>query len=232
MNRPTLDAYLSRSITMAGLIDLQQSDPAGYTQEVAMCAQLNARYLGRVGGLWGNEWVLNYGYMGRAQQTVVDLRQAYQQAGREQPIVQAAIFEIVTSAVNGVWMRSETANLFGIQQRQFDYNRMRYTSPPSGTQTIWGADSQAIVPDMSQVEIQMWFYDMAIRYIDAGFEAIHFGQVELMDDSDPQHDAWWSMLSRVRAYAATHNRGIVLCDAHTNGLYYSPQRVRDCHAAI
>lgn len=224
MDRPTLEAYLSRSMTMVGLLDLQQSDPAGYQQEIAMCAQLNARYLGRVGGLWGGEWVLNYNYMSRAQQGVADLRQAYQQAGHEPPIVQAAIFEYVTKKVNEVWMRSETASAFGIAQRQFDYQRMRYTAPPSGTQTDWGTDGLAIVPDMSQLETQMWFYDMATRYIDAGFEAIHFGQVELMDDIDTRHVAWWSLLSRVRAYAASRNRGLVLCDAHTNGLYYDSGR--------
>ena len=53
-------------------------------------------------------------------------------------------------------------------------------------------------------------------YIDVGIEAIHFGQVALMDQNDPGHVHWIDMLGRVRAYARKHaRRHFLLCDAHT-----------------
>ena len=61
----------------------------------------------------------------------------------------------------------------------------------------------------------MWFYFLATSYIDVGIEAIHFGQVSLMDKNDPGHRNWFDMLGRVRAYAQQHaRRHFVLCDAH------------------
>jgi hypothetical protein len=74
----------------------------------------------------------------------------------------------------------------------------------------------ASVPDMSQIETRLWFYYLVRCYIDIGIEAIHFGQVEIMDDNDPEHDHWFDMLSRIRRYAVKRaRRGLVLCDAHT-----------------
>src|SRR5688572_32348193 len=40
-------------------------------------------------------------------------------------------------------------------------------------------------------------------YIDVGIEAIHFGQVGLMDKNDPGHAGWLDMLSRVRDRKST-----------------------------
>ncbi|MFH2075974.1 MAG: hypothetical protein ABIJ57_11625, partial [Pseudomonadota bacterium] len=53
------------------------------------------------------------------------------------------------------------------------------------------------------------------RYMDAGYEALHFGQINIMDDNDPGHVYWLELLGRVRAFAASHaRRRFVLCDAH------------------
>jgi hypothetical protein len=96
--------------------------------------------------------------------------------------------------------------------RVFHYADMLYTN---GTfVNHWGAN--ASVPDMSRLEARLWFYFLASSYIDAGIEAIHFGQVSLMDRNDPGHAGWLDMLGRVRAYARQHaRRHLVICDAHT-----------------
>ncbi len=78
----------------------------------------------------------------------------------------------------------------------------------------WGGSGS--VPDMSRPETRMWFYFLASSYIDVGIEAIHFGQVGLMDKNDPGHAHWIDMLDRVRGYARKHaRRHFLLCDAHT-----------------
>ena len=71
---------------------------------------------------------------------------------------------------------------------------------------------------MSQLETRMWFVYAVSLYVDAGVEAIHFGQVEIMDDRDPDHAHWAGMLDRCRSMAAKRaRRHLLLCDAHVPG---------------
>jgi hypothetical protein len=87
------------------------------------------------------------------------------------------------------------------------------------------------VPDMSRPETRLWFYYRARRYIDCGIEAIHFGQVMIMDDEDPGRRHWLDMLGRVRAYArAKARRRFVLCDAHTHGEVEDGRLLFDFHS--
>jgi hypothetical protein len=89
----------------------------------------------------------------------------------------------------------------------------------------------ASVPDMSKLETRMWFYYRACRYIDAGFEAIHFGQVHLMALRDKGYLDWFDLLGRVRHYAALKaRRHFVLCDAHTHGVTRDGKLLFDFHA--
>src|SRR5262249_35751669 len=71
------------------------------------------------------------------------------------------------------------------------------------------------VPDISRLETKLWFYFLAVSYIDVGCEAIHFGQAEIMNGNDRSLAHWSQLLDLVRAYAAKHaRRHMVLCDAH------------------
>jgi len=63
----------------------------------------------------------------------------------------------------------------------------------------------------------MYFYYRAARYIDAGYEAIHWGQAMLVgqDDAPSGYTDWFSLLDKVRAYAKENaRRGTVFNDAH------------------
>ena len=91
----------------------------------------------------------------------------------------------------------------------------------------------AQVPDVSRLETQLWFYYQAASYIDLGFEAIHFGQVEIMNRNDRDNAQWEQLLTLVRAYAAKHaRRHMVLCDGHTpsGGLVRDGRLLLDFHA--
>jgi hypothetical protein len=86
---------------------------------------------------------------------------------------------------------------------------------------------------MSQLETRMWFLFLAASYIDLGVEAIHFGQVEIMDERDKSHVHWRDLFSRVRAYAAKHaRRHFVLCDAHVpgGGIVHEGRLLLDFHS--
>ncbi len=71
------------------------------------------------------------------------------------------------------------------------------------------------MPDICQIETKMWFFFLAASYIDAGIEAIHFGQLELVGRNDPEYRNWADLLEHVRRYAAKRaRRHWVICDAH------------------
>jgi hypothetical protein len=86
---------------------------------------------------------------------------------------------------------------------------------------------------VSRPETQLWFYFLAKSYIDLGFEAIHFGQVEIMDNNDPRLDHWARVLELVRACAAKHaRRHVILCDGHVprGGLVRDGKLLLDFHS--
>jgi hypothetical protein len=79
----------------------------------------------------------------------------------------------------------------------------------------------------------MWFYYLCTRYIDAGIEAIHFGQVEIMNRNDRDLSHWSKLFELVRAHAAKHaRRHMVLCDGHvpSGGLVKDGKLLLDFHS--
>jgi hypothetical protein len=86
---------------------------------------------------------------------------------------------------------------------------------------------------VSQIETQLWFYFLAVSYIDLGFEGIHWGQMEIMNKNDQDLAHYARVFALVRAYAEKHaRRGMVLCNAHVpgGGLVRDGQLLLDFHA--
>ncbi len=78
-------------------------------------------------------------------------------------------------------------------------------------------DSTTILtrPDISRPETQMYFYYLATKYIDAGCEAIHLGDIFRMSVRDPGYKIYWSLCQKIRAYGSLYaRRKLVLLDAH------------------
>ncbi len=81
--------------------------------------------------------------------------------------------------------------------------------------------------DLTKPETQMWYYYLATRYIDAGCESIHFG--DLFDGcwNDNGNGSLWYLVYQIRRYAATHaRRGLVLLDTHAG---YVPADLHQSH---
>lgn len=215
-----LTHYLSRSVTDSRLRDFQ---PPERQQEYDFLQRIDAKFIGRAVGLWGGEDAVNNSWWWPSVTNMCsDLKATYIAHNQGPPILQATIFEIITPKVNNVEIPQYVLDEY--------YPATAPNAPRNFIQTAMRFDkgfrhhefgTNNAVPDMSKTETQMYFYFMATKYIDAGINAIHFGQVKLMDDNDPGYFAWWDMLSRVRAYAAAQGT-FVLCDAHTHGAYYSP----------
>lgn len=225
ISEEVLQNYLERSITMSGLSAVEGNFPTPQErqEEIDMLLDIEAKFIGRIGGWWESGWGQSKldQIFSNVEQNVCDLK-----SHDPDIICQGAVFEYVSATVETFNVPSWVFIEFGlpIQNRKFDYQAMLYpsSSPHYSPNT----------PDMTMQETQMWFYYMARRFIDAGCEALHFGQVEIMNKNDIGNQSWWSMLSRVRNYASSKQnqlmpcglsnvkyRGVVLCDAHTHGQY-------------
>ena len=146
-------------------------------------------------------------------------------------ILQACIFEIVTSQVNQVPVPEWAFVALGqpVEQRNFRYADMLY--PDGKRVNQWGRNGS--VPDVSRPETKLWFYFLARSYIDLGIEAIHFGQTELMNGNDRKLDHYAQVLALIRSYAKQHaRRHMLLCDSHvpSGGLVREGQLLMDFHS--
>lgn len=209
---PVLNSYLSRAVTHFGLCAISpEPSTSCFGDDLRMLTDLGAKFIGRAAYAWVPP-----------DDEEAHFRQANARAAkvaRADPeiILQACIFEAVQAAVGNLPVPEWVFQEFGlpVERRTFNYSAMLYDG--NKYHNHWAKD--ASVPDMSKAETKMYFYYRARRYIDSGFESLHFGQVGLMDENDPQHAHWWEMLTRVRRYAAQHaRRRMVLCDAHTHGV--------------
>ena len=221
ISREVLGNYLSRSICMEGLLNGR----GDLNTNIHMLKTLGAKYIARSICLWGGEENLLKNF-DRAIRQVPQAR-----AISPDVILEACIFEIVTPEVEQVPVPEWTFAAFGMppEKRNFRYEGMLY--PKAQRTRSWGKGGG--VPDVSQTETKLWFYFLAVSYIDLGFEGIHWGQMEIMNLNDPLFDHYSQVFSLVRSYAQDHaRRGMVLCNAHvpSGGLVREGQLLLDFHA--
>ena len=221
ISREVLDNYLSRSISMEGLLN-GRGDVA---DNIRMLASIGAKYIGRSICLWGGEASLLSNFE-RARQKLPQVH-----AADPEMILEACIFEIVTTEVEQVPVPDWAFTALGrpVEKRNFRYAEIAYAEGPRKDQ--WHKGSS--VPDVSRPETKLWFYFLAKSYIDLGVEGIHFGQAEIMNGNDPDLAHWEQVFSLVRAYASQHaRRRMVLCNAHvpSGGLLRNGKLLLDFHA--
>jgi len=219
ISRSVLENYLARSATVASLLHLALDD------DLRMIQNTGVKFAGRVIWMWGNESKID-ALIDKGAPFVKQIHQIDSDI-----ILQGAIFEIVTTDVNNVKIPSAVFKEFSLspENRNFDYKKMIY--PLGRRVNHW--EKGASVPDMSRIETKMWFFYVAKRWIDMGLEAIHFGQVEIMDDRDRKHIHWRDIMARIRSYAKKHaRRNLVLCDAHvpSGGIVHNGKLMFDLHS--
>lgn len=205
ISRKVLENYLDRSITMQSLL-IGKGD---FDDNLRMIKNIGAKFIGRSVCQWGEE-----------DEIPKNLQQEKELAAKVHEadpniILQACIFEIVTPLVNKLEVPDWAfkALKLPVEKRNFKYDAMLY--PDGQLKGQWGRGS---VPDVSQNETKLFFYYLAVSYIDAGIEGLHFGQVELMNRNDKKLDNYAQVLDLIRAYAHKHaRRGMIICDAHVPG---------------
>lgn len=221
MPREVLDNYLSRAISMEGLLNGR----GDLGDDIRMLSQIRAKYIGRSICLWGREGNLLQNFA-RAKQQLPLVH-----AGDPTMILEACIFEIVTTEVEQIPVPDWAFAALGLpaEKRNFRHEAILY--PKAQRTRDWGPG--AGIPDVSQIETQLWFYFLAVSYIDLGFEGIHWGQMEIMNKNDQDLAHYARVFALVRAYAEKHaRRGMVLCNAHvpSGGLVRDGQLLLDFHA--
>jgi hypothetical protein len=221
ISRPVLENYLSRSITMEGLFNGR----GDLDDNIRMLKSIGAKYIGRSLCLWNGE--------ARFLQNMERARQQVPKALAADPemVLEACVFETVSPGVEQIPIPEWVFRALDqpVEKRNFIYTNMIYAAPKQ--RRAMGRNAQ--VPDVSRIETQLWFYYQAASYIDAGFEAIHFGQVEIMNKNDPNNVHWARLLALVREYAAQHARHhMALCNGHvpTGGLMHDGNPLLDFHA--
>jgi hypothetical protein len=220
ISRPVLENYLSRAITMEGLLN-GRGDLA---DNIRMLKSVGAKYIGRALCLWGAEGDFLHN-LERAREAMPRVL-----AADPEMILEACVFETVSPRVNQIAIPPWVFTAFGlpVENRNFRYDDMIY---PEGQRRPMGRDAQ--VPDESRLETQLWFYYQAASYMDLGCQAIHFGQVEIMNKNDRDNAHWEHLLNLVRTYAAQHTRHHgVLCNGHvpSGGLMRNGRPLLDFHA--
>ena len=221
--------YLARSLSVQAL-NYPEATVAKRRALITWAAAAGTRLAGRTGGWWATP------KSDQAVRAFIDTLQGNARllhAGQPDLVVQGCVFELVEPHLDSLTVPNRLRAAFGEdtlapRQRRFRFANIVYPEyfEPANHQYRWGDSppGQApAMPDLSRPEAQLWFYYCAVLQLDAGCEALHFGQIQLMDDHDPGHRAIWGLLQRIRQYARTRNRGFVLCDAHTHGEYYDPQ---------
>lgn len=167
------------------------------------CVSVNAAYITRAAGPWGNEdWFGTSRFINSLSQFVDDVNNAYDCADLRRPLIQANIFENIDAnnsrpfPGNGIYL----IELVPIQHevlKEF-YNEMTpperstYFTNPNDINTprninftfenvIWQATdmNNSTPPDLHKIEGKMWLFQCAKIFIDAGFTSLHMGQVHM-----------------------------------------------------
>jgi len=219
ISREVLENFLSRAISVEGVFNGR----GDLDDNIRMFKSIGVKYAGRSLCLWGAE-----------RDFLANIARAKEQAPKAiaadpEMILEACVFETVSPRVEQIaipdWVFTDLGR--PAEKRNFVYIDIIY---PEGQRRPMG---NAQVPDASRPETQLWFYYQAASYIDIGFEAIHFGQVEIMNANDRDNAQWDRLLTLVRAYAAKHaRRHMVLCNGHTpsGGLVHDGKLLLDFHA--
>ena len=223
MSKEVLRNYASRAVTYAGLCAEGPWPDPYFEDGLRMICGTGAKFIGRAAYY---DWSGNM----TAEQIEEHYRLAEERAALAHEadpelILQACVFEIVykDTADNTpipAWVFK--AFHLPVEERNFRYDRIRWFIWNEKTTGFWGTEAPSAVPCIARLETQMYFYWKICRYIDAGYEAIHLGQAEMMAGNFFLFTLGWGRVLRLaRTYAKIHaRRGVVLFDGHVANINF------------
>jgi hypothetical protein len=178
-------------------------------RDLEQIRNIGAKFIGRAIYRWGKEEMLNNpDFLNQAKLLINEVHEFDPDV-----IFQGCAFEAVYESVNEVKIPEWTFKALGlpVEDRHFAYSKM--LDPDGKFVRHWGR--MGSVPDITQIESQLWLMFLIGTYVDVGVEAIHLGQVSLMGMNDPDFKAWAAFMKKVREYVnGRSRRNYVLFDAH------------------
>ena len=204
IDEQVLKNYLSRSITLTFI----SSPSANVEEDLQFIQDIGAKYISRAITPWRAE--TDYEQATLKYKTVIDEAHKFD----ADIIFETCIFETVFPNVDEVEIPDWVFNAFDLpaEKRVFNYDLMLF--PNGDFHNHWGNGGS--IPDITQLETQLYFYFRACKYIDAGFEAIHWGQVLLMGKDDPDFSNYFDLFEKVRQYSKQTQEGVLLCTMPTH----------------
>ncbi len=211
ISRQTLEHYLDRAITMGYF--LVPGEPEGYKfpyrdDDVRMIHNLGAKFIGRAIYRWGQESKLgDPAFLEYAKQMVARVHLADPEV-----VFQGCLFEQVSTDVNKLKIPAWVFADFGlpVEDRTFSCAAIIKREGRAGR-----GGGRGGVPIINNLETRLWFYYLAVSYINIGCEAFHLGQVGLIGADDKDLKIYSEFLAKVRTYANLHaRRHLVLLDGH------------------
>lgn len=211
MSKQVMDNYLAKAVTIANLsyFDILADQKAEWLR---FLRNTGTKLVSRAAFCWDD-----YTQLGGLIYSAERMANAVH-AQDPECILEGCIFETTSPSVETISIPAWVFEEFELPVivRNFDYEAMLF----SDGRYIDHFGNGVSVPDVSKIETQMFQYYLACQYIDAGMEALHFGQTGLTGEADPFQCNLNHIFQRVRNYAKTHaRRGTVLINSHQANLY-------------
>ena len=218
ISKEVLENYLSRSVSAAFFISSKTLE-----DDLRALKNMGVKFVGRATGIWEPE--------PSDDEHFEKSRYLAQRIHDMDPeiIMQACIFEAVYHYEDRFKVPAYVFEAFGlpVEDRGFCVRDMVFPEEPKGF--VWGDEGG--IPDLNRIEARMWFYYRATQYIDAGYEALHMGQIHLYTANDRGMKKMADLMEMIRAYAKKNaRRHLVLMDAHSHGININGRLLLDYHA--
>lgn len=218
ISKEVLENYLSRSVSAAFFIETKTLE-----DDLRALRNMGVKFVGRASGIWEPE-KSDLEHFEKSR----DLAKRIHEVDPEM-IIQACIFEAVYHYEGNFAVPAYVFEAFGlpVEERGFCVADMLFPEEPNGF--IW--EGEGGIPDLNRLESRMWFYYRATQYIDAGYEALHMGQIHLYAANDRGMKKMSELMGMIRNYAKKNaRRHLVLMDAHSHGININGKLLLDYHA--
>ena len=169
-----LNRILSRAVTLA-----QATVSPTMEDDLRMIGKVRPNFIGRAAYRWLHDETDTQHFTAAADWA--DRAHAVD----PQLVLQACLFEAVYPPIDDIpipaWVFDDLGH--DLEERNFSWQAMigSVEIPGQGTGTTWHGGG---VPDITLPESQRWFYYLAVRYLQAGYEALHLGQAHLIAGTD------------------------------------------------
>lgn len=213
VSEEVLKNYLSRAVTHFEFAD-NMSNSSPHIEDDDRCVlNMGVKFIGRSVFMWGGESRLRNPMWLKEVKNKIDMIHEID----PDIIFQGAIFEYISQEVDGTPIPDFVYKDFGLpvpeEQTFFSWKEI------AGNNHELGGGLTDGVPYIGNLMCQMYIYFVACSYMDAGIEAIHFGQAEMISDRNPDHNVTWQgLITKIKAAAKTRaRRHTIICDAHMPG---------------